>query len=222
MKGGSIFRGTISEYNLSDMLTMTTWSGAKMQIPSNAVRRVVQDCKGGVKVRGEKVYNFKERGWYHCSRVAMLFGDVQNGYSLQHSSGYQLNRFLGVGAGIGLENYGPGDIEPVIAPLYIETRAYLTRQRIAPFLSLGAGYSAIAKEQRNIDWWGGENNLENWHGGWLAQGQAGYRIGNHFITFIGIRLQHLKVDWDNNVWGGGKGTDVYLKKRIEFGVGLLI
>lgn len=222
MKGGSVFRGTISRYDLAGTLSITTWSGAKMEIPSNAVRRVIQDCKGGVRVRQEKVYDFKEQGWYHCSRVSLMFGDIQNGYSLQHSSGIRFNRLLSLGAGIGLENYGPGDLDPVLVPIFVETRGYLTRQRIAPFFSIGAGFSAIGKQdQAIIDWWGG-GNTQNWKGGWMAQGQLGYRIGNHFVTYLGIRLQKLTVDWDQSAWGGARGTDVYLKKRIEFGVGLLL
>ena len=222
MKGGSIFRGTISKYDLNGMLSITTWSGAKMDIPSNAVRRVVQECKGGAKLRGEREYDFKEHGWYHCSRVSLMFGNIQNGYSLQHSSGFRLNRLVSVGAGIGLENYGPGDLDPVVVPVFVETRGYLTRQRIAPFYAIGVGISAIGKQdQAIIDWWGGGNN-QNWKGGWMAQGQIGYRIGNHFLTFIGIRLQRMERDWDNAAWGGGFGTDRHLKKRVELGIGLLL
>jgi hypothetical protein len=223
MKGGSIFRGTISKYDLNGILSITTWSGAKMDIPSNAVRRVVQECKGGAKNRGERVYDFKEQGWYHCTRASLMFGDIQNGYSLQHSSGIRFNRYLNLGCGIGMENYGPGDLDPVLVPIFVETRGYLTRQRITPFYAIGAGFSAIGSEhtQAVIDWWGGGNN-QNWKGGWMAQGQLGYRIGNHFVTYLGIRLQKLTLEWDQSSWGGAKGTDIYLKKRIELGVGLLL
>lgn len=221
MKGGSIFRGTITQYEIAGTLTMTTWSGTKMQIPGNAVQKVVQDCNSA-RMREEKVYNFRERGWYHCSRAAMLFGEPDNGYSLQHSSGYRLNRFLSIGLGLGIENFSPGYTDPVIVPIYVETRGYLTRQRIAPFFAFGAGFSAIAKEQQAFDFWGWQNNIQNWKGGWMAQGQIGYRIGNHFLTYIGIRMQHLELDWDNSVWGGGTGKDIHTKKRIELGVGLLL
>ncbi|MCC6279346.1 MAG: hypothetical protein IT262_02005 [Saprospiraceae bacterium] len=222
LKGGSVFRGTITRYDRSGMLEIETWSGTKMLIPSNTVRRVVQKCYGSGKERKERGYTFIEQGWYHNTRVAMLFGDVENGYSLQHSSGIKMNRFLSVGLGTGVENYGPGGNTPVTIPLFLEIRGYLTKQRIAPFYALGGGWSTIGRTQRNIDWWGWENNIENWKGGWMAQGQVGYRIGNHFTTFIGIRLQRLNLDWDNNAWGGGFGTDKHLKKRVEFGLGLLL
>lgn len=221
LAGGSVFRGKITRYDRSDMLEIVTWSGTKMQVPSNTVRRVVQKCYGG-KVRKEREYSFSESGWYHNTRVAMLFGDIENGYSLQHSSGIKVNRFLSFGLGTGVENYGPGGNTPVTIPLFFEVRGYLTKRRIAPFYALGGGWSTIGKTQRNIDWWGGENNIENWKGGWLAQGQVGYRVGNHFTTFIGIRLQRLDLDWDNSVWSGGYGTNKYLKKRVEFGIGLLL
>ena len=222
LKGGSIFRGTVTQYDRSDMLTIVTWSGTRMQIPSNAVRRVVQQCRGARKERGARQYDFAESGWYHNTRAAILFGDYKNGYSLQHSSGMKLNRFLSVGLGTGIENYGPGGVDPVTIPLFVEVRGYLLKQRITPFYALGGGWSTIGKVQRTFDWWGGENNIENWKGGWMAQGQVGYRVGNHFTTFIGIRLQRLTLDWDNTAWGTGYGTDRHLKKRVEFGVGLLL
>lgn len=221
LEGGSVFRGTMTQYDPAGMLSIVTWNGINMQVPSNTVKRIVQECQQPRSVRGERQYRFKETGWYHNSRAAMLFGDVENGYSLQHSSGYKVNRFLSFGAGIGLENYAPGT-DPVIAPLFIEIRGYLTKQKITPFYAIGFGQAYIAKQQQSYTWWGGENNIQNWRGGKLFQGQVGYRIGNNFMTFIGIRLQHLELDWDNSVWSGGYGTDKHLKKRIEFGVGLLL
>ena len=222
LKGGSVFRGTISEYDPAASLVITTWAGARLVIPSRSVRRVVQHCQGSKRIREARQYDFREQGWYHSSRVALLFGDVENGYSLQHSSGFKLNRLLSVGIGVGLENYAPGGYDPVTVPLFVEARGYLTKQRIAPFYSLGAGWSFIGKEQQVFDWWGGDANTDNWKGGWMAQGQIGYRIGNHFLTFIGIRLQRMERDWDNGAWGGGFGTDRHLKKRMELGIGLLL
>lgn len=221
LKGGSIFRGTITDYNMSDMLTILTWSGTKMTIPARVVRKVVQECKGA-KTRGEKVYDFKERGWYHCSRGSLLFGDQNTGISLQHSSGYRFNRFVSVGLGIGLENFGPNSVDPFIVPIYAETRGYLTNRRITPFYALGAGFSAIAREQQVVDFWGRENFEEDWKGGWTAQGSFGYRVGNHFIVSLGIRIQRLRLDWDNSAWGGGYGINIYTKRRVELGVGLLL
>lgn len=222
LKGGSVFRGTISAYDPATTLVITTWAGARLQIPGKSVRRVVQQCQGDKRIREARQYNFRERGWYHSSRAALLFGDVETGYSLQHSSGIKLNRLLSVGIGVGLENYAPGGYDPVMVPLFVEARGYLTKQRIAPFYSLGAGWSFIGKEQQVFDWWGGDANIQDWKGGWMAQGQIGYRIGNHFLTFIGIRLQRMERDWDNAAWGGGFGTDRHLKKRVEFGIGLLL
>lgn len=225
LKGGSIYRGTISEYKIGETLSMVTWSGSRMQIPGNVVRKVVQECQGmGSRPRAARTYDFRERAWYHSSRAAVLFGDQESGYSLQHSSGFRFNRLLSVGLGVGVENFAPGYTDPVIMPIFVEARSYLTKQRIAPFVAMGGGYSTIVHQQRPFDFWGGENNIQDWDGGWMVQGQIGYRIGNHFITYIGIHLQRLRLDWDNSAWawGSGKGTDVHTKRRIELGIGLLL
>lgn len=222
VKGGSVFRGKITSYDPNDLLRIVTWSGVDMQISSNTVLKIIQECSGLKSRKEQRDYTFRERGWYHFSRAALTFSIDNVGYSLQHSSGYKFNRFLSVGAGIGLENYTPGGNDPVTIPLFAEIRGYLTQQRISPFYALGAGWSVIGKEQRAIDFWGWENNIQEWKGGWLAQGQVGYRIGNHFMTFIGIRLQRLTNNWDNSAWNGGYGTDRHLKKRVELGIGLLL
>ena len=55
----------------------------------------------------------------------------------------------------------------------------------------------------------------------MAQGQLGYRAGNHFTLHVGLRFQHKTRTWENG-WGGGKGVDKILQKRLEIGVGILL
>jgi hypothetical protein len=221
LKGGSIFRGTILEYNADSSLVMRSWSGARLQFPSIGVQRIVQKCKGdkGFKTPfSQRPYSFKEKGWYHATRVAVLAGASGTGIGLQHSTGYKLNRLLGLGLGVGLENFGPYDGVTETYPIFVELRGYLMPKKITPFYALGAGLGLAKKYSESPTWNGGR---ETWKGGWMVQGQIGYRIGNNAFVHLGIRLQHKTRYWIND-WQGIRGTDKILHKRLEIGMGLLL
>lgn len=221
LKGGSVLRGIILDYNADSSLVMTSWSGARLQFPAIAVKRIEQKCKGDKHSKAsfsQRPYSFKERGWYHATRVAVLAGASGTGLGLQHSTGFKLNRLLGVGLGLGLENFGPYDGVTETYPIFVELRGYLMPKKITPFYALGAGLGLSKKYSESSTWDGGR---ETWKGGWMAQGQIGYRIGNNTFVHLGIRLQHKTRNWVND-WWGIRGTDKILHKRLEMGIGLLL
>ncbi len=221
LKGGSVLRGIIQEYYADSNLVMTSWSGARLQFPSAAVKRIVQKCAGDGKAKtpfSQRPYSFRESGWYHATRFAVLTGESGFGIGLQHSAGYKIDRLLGLGLGIGLENFGLFDGNTATYPIFAELRGYLMPKKITPFYALGAGYG-LSKKYNDSSTWGGGN--ERWRGGWMAQGQIGYRIGNNACVHLGIRFQHKTRSWVNE-WWGMRGTDKILHKRLEFGIGLLL
>ncbi len=218
LKGGSVLRGTILEYNADSNLVMNSWSGARLQVPAINVKRIVQKCKGRGTAFSERPYSFKETGWYHATRFMVLAGQSGTGIGFQHSSGFKINRYAGIGLGIGLENFGPYDGVTATYPIFIELRGYLLPKKITPFYAIGTGIGLAKKYTDNSTWEGGS---ERWKGGWMAQGQIGYRIGNNAFVYLGIRLQHKTRYWSND-WWGMTGTDRILHKRLEIGIGLLL
>ena len=221
LKGGSILRGKIQEYNAAGNLIMTSWSGAQMQVPSVNVKRVVQRCKGDEKPRtsfSERPYTFQETGWYNATRFSVLSGESGDGVGLQHSFGKKTNRTLGIGAGLGIENFAPYEGAPTY-PVFAELRGYLSSKKISPFYALGAGYGFSKRVNNSETAWDGA--AEKWRGGWMAQGQIGYRIGNHVMVHFGIRLQHKTRTW-SYPWTQISGQDQILHKRLDIGIGLLL
>jgi len=221
LKGGSVLRGTILEYIADSNLVMSSWSGARLQVPSSTVKRIVQQCKGDKKANvpfSQRPYSFKETGWYHATRFTVLAGESGTGVGFQHSTGFKLNRYAGIGLGVGVENFGPYDGVTATYPIFVELRGYLLPKKITPFYALGAGIGLAKKYSDNSTWEGGS---ERWKGGWMAQGQIGYRIGNNAFVHLGIRLQHKTRYWIND-WWGIRGTDKILHKRLEIGIGLLL
>lgn len=222
---GSQYRGQLEDIRAGgDTLVFRLWSGLVLEVPQSKVRRIVQRCQGDESLAvGRRPYDFKERGWYHHTRGGLLIGQVYSGqnstgFFLQHSSGWMINRWLGAGLGAGGDFFDPWSSDVATYPVFAEIRGYLIPHRISPYYSLGGGYAFAG--QRMGERWG---YLDDWHGGWMAQTELGYRIGNHFTVHLGLRLQRKYRDWAS-VWGptSGEGTDRILHKRLVFGLGLLL
>jgi len=221
LKDGSLLKGKITSYDLSGELVMTTWSGVVMHIPATGINKVKQRCKDDPRRMriSAAPYSFNETGWYHATRGAFLPGVSATGVGLQHSSGIMLNRLIGLGAGAGMEQFNPGSYVPASYPMFGEIRGYLLKKNITPFYTVGAGYSWMPRHNRAVFF---DGNNSEWKGGFLFQGQIGYRIGNHFTVHGGIRLQRMTEAWTSSWLSSFYGVNTYLYKRFELGVGLLL
>ncbi len=220
LKDGSLLKGKIIAYDQAGALVMTTWSGVEMHIPTSGVRKIMQRCKDDPRRMrlSASPYSFSEKGWYHATRGTILTGASVTGVSLQHSSGVMLSRLVGLGVGTGIEQFNTAYYSPANYPVFAEIRGYLLKKNVTPFYTAGAGYSWMPRE--NNDVFDGNNSL--WKGGFMVQGQIGYRIGNYFTVHGGIRLQRMTEQWTSSWLSSFYGTNTYLNKRFELGIGLLL
>lgn len=219
LKNGSVFKGSIVAYTPGAEMQFKTWNGIDLRLDDQNIRKVVQRCKEDG-THAPRPYSFKETGWYHNTRLGLLGGVdyyeyPRTGFLIQHSSGYQWNRWLGAGIGIGAEVFNPGD-DAGTYPLFAEVRGYLRANKISPFYAAGAGWG-FSNKYSNVQNWG-ENS--RYKGGFMAQLQLGYRFGNHVTVHTGIRLQQKKREW-SSIWSSDQGTDRILHRRFELGFGLL-
>ena len=220
LKNGSIYRGSITEFGDEGRIKMKTWNGHELAFNGKVVKKVVQRCKGQNAGFKMKPYDFRERGWYHHTRVGTLCGMhyqdwVSIGFGIQHSSGYQLNRLLGIGVGLGAERFMVGDNDANTYPLFAEARGYLLPQRITPYFEAGLGW-AFAQRTGSERW----GYTDQYSGGLMAQAKLGYRFGNHMTASLGLRFQQKERTWES-INDGSFGTDKILHQRIEVGVGMV-
>ncbi len=224
LKNRSRLEGQIEAFRLDDTLVFRLWSGQSLVVPPKHIKRIIQRCQDGKARDFSKPYNFKARGWYHFTRAQALtgqtyYGENSVGYALQHSSGYKFSRLIGVGLGAGIESIA-NDLELDVPsyPIFGEIRGYLLPRRITPFYAVGGGYAFAGKSSAQR--W---SYTDTWHGGWMAQAELGYRLGNHFIMYGGVRLQRKSRDWEST-WNPEQdfGTDRILNKRLMLGVGILL
>lgn len=220
LRGGSEYRGKITEYAPGGNLVIVTWNGVTMTVPADNVKRVVQRCKESRR-RQPRDYDFKERGLYNATRLGVLVGQTYvgekaTGASLYHSIGWMFNRWIGAGIGGGVETFSPDGFEAPSYPIFVEARGYFLEKNVTPFYTIGAGWAFTGKNAGSQ--WG---YTDNWSGGWLAKMQIGYRLGNHFTMHGGLSFQKKTRDW-RSTWGGEWGKDRILHKRLELGIGVIL
>ncbi len=215
LTNGSVFRGKIIEYQHDGELIMESWNGGQLRLPAQNVKKIEQKCRDEKRVPMlQRTYTFRESGWYHATRAEAIWGQSGVGFGLQHSSGLQFNRLIGVGIGAGIENLTPKTNDVSTYPIFVEARGYLSPKSISPFYALGFGWAFAGKENdfdNGID--------ENWSGGRMSQWQIGYRLGNNLTLHGGLRLQRKTRNWQE--WWGGQRVDKIRQKRFEFGLGIL-
>ncbi len=219
VQGGNRFVGSITQMD-STILKIQTWNGLTFTVPVTTIKNIQQECvprrqKGSIGWRPVRP-PFKETGIYHHSRVEITPGLTGAGLSFHHSSGYRFSRWLHAGIGTGVETLDLFE-EPAAYPLFLECRTFLSGNRISPYLAAAGGWTWMNKSGTD-DWTG---QTETWKGGWMAQIQAGYRFGNHFVLYTGMRIQQQERTW-SQPWGNLRGVDKILKRRMELGIGLYL
>ncbi|HRK81461.1 MAG TPA: hypothetical protein PLZ12_08445 [Saprospiraceae bacterium] len=105
------------------------------------------------KPKEKKEYAFRERGWFNRTSFTMpngvYLGEAQFGAGLHNLTGFQFNRMLGAGIGLGFDTFNPEGGENV-ASVYGEAQSFLTKTKTAPFVSFAAGYGFAFRNRNNF------------------------------------------------------------------------
>jgi len=153
LKDGSEFRGKIIEYKHDEYLKMEILGGQVVEFPAKQIRKVIQQPFGQAgfvqKIIKTHEYRFRERGIYNETYVNLpqgydSWGDWNVGLGIHHVTGYQFNRWIGAGMGIGFDGYDIGAGENII-PVYAEARGYFMKKNTTPFYSVALGYGFAGK-----------------------------------------------------------------------------
>lgn len=153
LKNGTVIKGFYHDFYTADSLRMETIDGGYFVCNINDIYRIAKERKD--------VYLLKkrdtEREWRLKGYRAFIdYGSWVNikdtrvlatAFSTTH--GYQFNRHLFLGAGIGIENISVADREYTILqnginlPAFVAAKAYILRTRIAPYIDLRGGYTVL-------------------------------------------------------------------------------
>ncbi len=196
LKDGSIFRGTIVEYEPGGILRLRINRTSTITLQDARIKKIVQKGTASGK-GGRKEYAFKERGFYNATYGNLSISTEFRGndpvvdVGIHNITGYQFNRFLGVGLGVGMDYYYIGSGENIM-PVYVEGRGYLKAKNVSPMYSLAAGYGfAFTNDERN---------LEIAKGGMMIYPAFGFRLGGsdnaNFLLDFGVKIQKAEFTFD--------------------------
>lgn len=197
LKNGSVFKGQIVQ-EWSSGLTLQLENGSRIQFSNLEIKEVqhdqpalaasaprAQDYKYityAERQRARQQYAFRERGWYNYTAFGLLNGVYDGltrvGVGLHSVTGYQFNRWLGAGLGLGFDAFNIVEQEQTLS-VFAEGRSYLLKKRNSPFVSLGAGYG-FAFKNPSVD---------------IVRAEGGLR----FHPAIGLRLgayKHMNMTMD--------------------------
>lgn len=162
--------------------------------------------------------------------------DNNYGFDLTTTHGYQINRWLFLGAGIGLQSYKIYEYTPrnsktqLTLPLYADIKTYFTRTAVKPFAEMQIGYRIRCNKPLETveEYWDFDHT--NLHKYFNKREIAG---GLHFGIGVGAEYRRfsLKVMWRmtrkgeehiyyyNNNEPGGYG-DKYTANHLSFTLGV--
>ena len=216
LKDGSSFIGRIVAYQIGDTLELQLLSGDKLVVAPEQLEKVqqglidatayrvylrsaerkqsVKTLKGDSTQTRNKPYAFRETGWYNATSIAMFNPSGALSYhswgvGAQTVVGYQLNRRIGAGLGIGIDTYDTERGE-TLYPVFAEVRSYLLARKISPYLLVQGGYGLAFKNT--------ELGLNNAKGGLYLHPAIGYRLGGsagvNVTLDLGVKFQDASFE----------------------------
>lgn len=178
---GSVLRGRILSYQPGEKLKFQLNSGGEVELADSGIEKIVQEPEDPLvatllrRQKAEKVYAFRETGFYCATVFALLPGGgeyrSEMGLSLQASFGYQLNRHLGLGIGASIDGYANQASGDTFLPLFAEARGYLLKKKRTPYWVVAAGYGFPL--QTNME----NQEIRRFEGGYMIHPAVGYRLG---------------------------------------------
>lgn len=207
LKDGTVYQGVIKQYIEGEKLLLQLGPNIIKTIKDKDIKKLVQDGAASPNPQSEsialstpdKMYQFQEKGLYFESNAQLMLGSsaffnlpqngkrvnkIDPGIGAQLIGGYQINRFIGVGAGVGLDYYYLNSGETLL-PVFADVRGYLLKSNVSPMYKLQAGYGfAFTDEDRN---------MLDAEGGFMWYPALGVRFGAsesaNFMLDFGVKVQ---------------------------------
>ncbi len=210
--------GKVVYYLPNDTLKLELKNGQIVILPDNAVRKLVM---GDGEEKAEKPYAFKEKGIYNASYFGLSFGKTEFDQAVQGAffsttTGYQFNRLIGVGLGVGIDNQYISRGSANILTTFMEVRGYMSAKPRSFYYSCAGGVGFLLMDKTDRD------RLYTGHRGDLMLHPAiGLRFGANsdynFFVDIGAKFQRVHFNQINN-WTENRYTVTYQRWVLRGGI----
>ncbi len=229
LNNGDRLVGEIIKYQQNSKLILRQADGNEIEILSEDINRIIQEVSDGRTIETAKPYSPKKRtylkprtnGWYVISQLAFAMGRNDDtglalGAGISAIGGYQFKQSLGIGIGLGLDNYARRG--ETIYPIFVDIRTYLPikKKPAAYYIALNGGYG-IAFKRESI----GINEAK---GGYLVYPAIGFRTstkeGVDVNIDAGIKLQ--KASFTRDLFNGDVEVRDLTFQRFAVRVGITL
>lgn len=168
----------------------------------------------------QKVYNFKEKGKYISLKGMFILGNEgprakgTNGFGISFSAGHRFNRLLGLGLGVGYDQFIWDSGEEMI-PIFAEINGFFTPELFTGFYNIQAGYSLAFADEDYLQ--------EEAKGGWMFYPSVGIRFGpgdQKLSLDIGYKFQEAQFTY-TDIWNFSTKSQqdlVYKRLTLRFGI----
>jgi len=175
LKDGTVYQGVIKQYVEGEKLLLQLGPNIIKTIKDKDIKKLIQDGAASPNPQSEqvalstpdKMYLFQEKGLYFESNAQL-----------------QINRFIGVGAGVGLDYYYLNSGETLL-PVFADVRGYLLKSNVSPMYKLQAGYGFAFKDE--------DRGMLDAEGGLMWYPAIGVRLGAsksaNFMLDFGVKVQ---------------------------------
>jgi len=177
LKDGSVFEGVIKKYIEGDKLILQLNSNITKTIKDKHIKQIVSSHNATIPQNNSFESDVSNNGFsynnklYFEANYAMLMGksayvtnanleekvnEIDRGMGVQLVGGYQINRWIGAGIGVGADYYYLDSGETIL-PVFADLRGHLTKNVVSLMYKAQAGYGFALKddEQNMIDATGG-------------------------------------------------------------------
>lgn len=207
LKNGSIIKGIVIEEVPNESLKIQTRDGSvfayKMSEVEKITKQVVtkKDARGSYNLYGDNSDYDLKTGFKFFTELGYTFGDNEGErVELLTAAGSQINPYLFVGAGVGLNYYTSDGDNGFVLPIYADLRGYVpTGSAVHPYIDLKPGYGVNLSD--------GDSD-----GGFYINATAGIEI-QHFTIGIGYASQSLSFD---TYYGSGSVSSGGFTAKVGF------
>jgi hypothetical protein len=162
MKNGDSYQGQIIRYQQGETLMFRQTDGTELELNDKDIRKIVQGTEYEAVAEGPQAAaaskntstSLRTKGLYNTTTLLFALGSsdangVSLGAGLGNVTGYMLAPWLGVGLGIGVDNYARRG--ETVYPVFGELRSYLPSKKTRGFYIALAGGYGLAFERESLD-----------------------------------------------------------------------
>ncbi len=204
LKNDTKLVGKLVLYRPGDSVQIQLANGQILGFSDKEVQKIVMED-----LKTNKPYNFREKGIFNVTYFGLSFGKTQLpwspaqthlGINVENITGYQFNRLVGAGLGIGYDNYYVTGTDANVLSVFSAFRGYMSQHATTGYYSLSGGIGfPMVNTKDNL-------NLSAHRGGLLVYPAVGLRFGAsarmNFFADIGVKFQRIYfnqvTEWNEN------------------------